>query len=79
MPSVVGKNSALLMFDPDRLIGKLISDIVLSMREKHWLMKGINMFRRRWKKKKSLLPHLLAEVQMFLILQAYRLQEETAK
>lgn len=49
----MGKNSALLMFDPDRLIGKLISNIVLSMREKHWLMKGINMFRRRWKKKKK--------------------------
>lgn len=53
MPSVLGKNSALLMFDPDRLIGKLISAIVLSMREMHWLLKGINMFRKRWKIKKS--------------------------
>lgn len=75
----MGKNSALLMFDPDRLIGKLISNVVLSMRETHWLLKGIKLRSEKDGKLKSLLPHLLAEIQMCLILQAYRLQEETAK
>lgn len=49
----MGKNSALLMFSPDKLIGKLISNIAPSMREKYWQLKGINMF--GGEKKKSLL------------------------
>lgn len=31
------------MFSPDRLIGKLISNISLSMREKYWQLKGISV------------------------------------
>lgn len=68
MQSVLGKNSALLMFSPDRLIGKLISNIALSMRENYQQLKGINVFREGAKSVASL---LFADMQMFLILQWY--------
>lgn len=68
MQSVLGKNSELLMFSPDSLIGKLVSNITLSMRENYWQLKGINVFRKGTKSVSSL---LFADTQMFLILQWY--------
>lgn len=60
----MGKISALLMWSPDKLIVKLISNTALSMREKYCWLKGRDVFREG---KVSVASLLFADMQIFLL------------